>query len=267
MKLLSETIRLHLKVYLYYRWAFFISIIIDPVMLVLIISIFTTIYTNGQQEIILGYSCTQMIWYFAAVRFYYALAVSYSDNELSQDILSGNMIVRLIKPIHVMKWFFSKSAANKIFAFFLEFLPSFFIFLMIVYPDFLTWLSFIKYLLLMIPAFILFFLISFLIGTTGFLLKSISALQMVKAFFLQFVSGAFLPIDFLPETARRIIGYMPFQYICYIPARFLLNMPETAGWGYFLHVLAVGGIWIVILYILCRIYWLLMIKKFTAVGC
>lgn len=267
MKLFSETIRLHLKVYLYYRWAFIISIIIDPIMLILIISIFTTVYAHSAHEIIMGYTCTQMVWYFAAVRFYYTIVVSYQDVELSEDIISGNMVVKLNKPLTVMRWHFAKAVANKIFSIFLELLPVFIIYLLIIFPQFLTLTAFIKYILVTILAFILFFLASFLIGITGFVLKNTSALRIINIIFLQFAAGAFLPFEFFPKAVQAFLNSLPFQYLCYIPNRFFLNMPETGGWNFFLHTIAAQGIWIVIFYIACKFYWYGMVKKFTAVGC
>jgi ABC-2 type transport system permease protein len=236
-------------------------------MLILIISIFSTVYAHSSHDIIMGYTCVQMVWYFAAIRFFFTLVVSYQDLELSEDIISGNMVVKLNKPITVMRWHFAKAVAQKIFSVFLELLPVCLIYAIIIFPDFFNLLAFIKYILVTVLAFVLFFLASFLIGITAFILKSTSALRIINIIFLQFAAGVFLPFEFFPKTVQAVFNALPFKYLCYIPNRFFLNMPETRDWLFFIHTITAQAAFIVFLYLACRLYWYAMVKKFTAVGC
>lgn len=254
-----------LKIVITYKWHYIINLLLRPLFIFILISLFKTIYHYDGNRNILGYSCNQLIWYFVAVTFFYSMVWSEIDKELSQDIISGNMAVRLTKPISVFKTAFFNAISFKIIDFFFVFIPTFAIYAFFVFPDFLSFASLIKYLISSGFAFLLFYLMSFLIGISAFELQSITTLQSIKNT-LVLLSGVYIPFEFLPEFIKKLIQLLPFQYIFYIPTQFFLNKPETVSLDYFLNTLFFQSVWIVIFLVLCRIFWRKAVKKFYSVG-
>jgi len=266
MKVYFEIFKINLKMLVFYRRGFYISIILHPLILILYISLLNSIYANNPQKIILGYTCSQMIWYFAGISFFYFLVWCTSDKELSESIISGDMAIRLIKPLSLMKYEFAKTLSVKVLGFIFEFVPICIIYIILVFPDFISPTSIFKYAIISSFAFLLCFFMSFLIGITAFAWQSVNALQGLKNLLINFAAGAFIPIEFFPNSVQKVIKMLPFQYILYVPVQFLLNKPETQNWIYFIKVLINLTIWIIVFYILCKISLKLMVKKFSSVG-
>jgi ABC-2 type transport system permease protein len=266
MAIFLEILWLQLRVNFQYRKSFFLAVFISPVMLFLYIGVLKTIYGSDPGKLILGYTLPQMIWYFAGIRFFYTLIWSYPDKELSQQILTGDMTMRLLKPVSVLKWEFAKTLAVKICCFIFEFIPSLLLYIILVFPSFMTAESFGKYLVLVLTAFVLFFLISFLLGITAFLFQNTEAMQHIKFVVINILAGASMPIEFFPQVFQDIILTLPFKYLYYVPTQFLLNKPETNTWLAFLEAWILQLLWIVIFYGLVRIAGFFMIRRYNSVG-
>jgi ABC-2 type transport system permease protein len=261
-----EIFKFNLKIYFHYRWSFLISVITSPIILVLQIALFKTIYSYNNTSIIHGYTCIQMIWYFIARKFFFYLVWSYPEEEISENIVSGSMAIRLVQPLSLIKWEAAKFTALKLYGFFLEFLPGFFIYMLIAFPEFLTGISFLKYIIQLFLSSILLFLISFLLGTAAFKWQSITALQSLKIIVINFAAGLFIPLEFFPGIIQRIVKILPFQYLFYIPVRFLLNMPDSRSLYFFIKTVIIEIIWIILFYLLCKLALRNMVKYFSSVG-
>lgn len=234
-------------------------------MLFIYIFLFKTIYAYDGNRVILGYTCTQMIWYYAAVAFFYCFVWCEPDKEISDEIISGYMAVRLTKPISVIKSTFLDATAFRVVNLFLLFLPTFAIYALLIYPDFLSITAFFKYIIMNCFSFILFYLFSFLVGITAFRFQSIGTLQSVKTTLI-LMAGVYIPFDFLPGTLQAILKGLPFQYIYYVPVQFFLNKPETRSMDYFMTAILGQAIWIIVFYILCKVSWRIAVKRFYSVG-
>jgi viologen exporter family transport system permease protein len=235
-------------------------------MLILFINLLTSLYARNNTSSILGYSLAQMIWYFGAVKFFFYLVVSYTDRSLSESILSGGLATKMIKPVSIILMEFSEALVARVGAFFLEFVPNFIIYSILVPPSFMTVESFIKYLILTALAFVLFFLMSFMLGLIAFKWENAEAFYEIKALVISVLSGASIPIEFFPTIFQRIIKFLPFQYMFYTPIRVFLNMPETQGIPYFINTFMMLALWIGILYVAALALWRKNSPSFSAVG-
>jgi ABC-2 type transport system permease protein len=254
------------KIAIQYKWGFMITVIIQPIAMVANIVLFNSIYAYNQTATIKGYSLEQMIWYFTAGTFVWALTWNFADASLSRKIITGELAIDLLRPISIFKLEFGQAVALRLVAFLVEFLLGFVIFIFIIFPHFMTVVSVLKFLSVVAFSFLLFFLVNFLIGLAAFYIKSISSLGGLKMFLLFLTGGAFIPLEFFPAWAMRIINLLPFQYIYYWPVQFFLNREFTQGLKPFMEVLGAQVLWAVGLFALCKIIWRFAVKKFCAAG-
>lgn len=266
MKIILGYIKLNLKIYFQYRATFLFSLAIDSILLLFKVQVFKSIYMNNQTNIIVGYTFSQMIWYFAGINFIFYLIWSFTDTNLSGNIISGEMVVLLSKPISIIKLELSKAISLRICSALFEFLPSFFIYMIIVFPDFLTFAAFSKFIIICLFSFILFYQLSFLIGMSAFKIQNIESLQIFKIIIFNIAAGAFIPIEFYPELLQKILKFLPFKYICYVPVQFLLNKPEISEWNIFIFTILIQIFWIIVFYLLYKIFWKKAIENFNAAG-
>lgn len=264
--LFLELLKLNLKVNFHYRWSFLVSIFIDPILLFIFVSLISSIFQNTHEETIVGYNCTQMIWYMGAIKFFYYLVWSSPDSELTTNVLNGTLTVRLLKPVSIIKWEFVRAVSLKLCSFILEFLPAFCIYSLIAFPSFMTIEGCIKYLILSMLSFILFFFISFILGEFSLLFQSTEAIISMKMLIVNLFAGALIPIEFLPDKLQLIIKILPFQYLFYVPIQFLLNMPGTQDWKSFGIVSGILLFWIVIFAIITFSLWQILLKKYVSAG-
>jgi ABC-2 type transport system permease protein len=266
MMIIFESIKLNFKIHFQYRASYFFQFIFDVVLLLFKIQLFKMIYLNNPTNIILGYSFSQMIWYFAGINFMYYLIWNDTDKNISNNVISGDMTTQLSKPISLIQLEFSKEIASKVYAIVIDFLPSLIVYSFFVYPDFLTVDAFSKFIMVSMFSFVMFFLFNFLLGLCSFIVQNNESLLILKVMIIYIAAGAFFPIEFYPEIFQRIIRVLPFQYLFYIPIQFLLNKPETRGFNAFISTILIQIFWIILFYILYRIFWGKAVKKFCANG-
>lgn len=265
MRYFWAILKRNFKIITLYKWHYLVNLIINPLILYTFIAVFKTIYSYDASQIIVGYTCNQMIWYFAAVTFFYCLVWCEPEKELSEEILSGNLAIRLTKPIGIIRTTFTNAAAYRVSNFIFTLLPNFMIYCLLVYPDFLSVGALIKYLISSLFSFILLFMLSFLIGITAFKFQSIATFHSLKGI-LVMMAGVFIPFDFLPGILQALIKALPFQYIYYVPIQLFLNKPETRSMTYFLTTIGSQTFWILIFYFLTKLSWRVATKRFYAVG-
>lgn len=266
MRVFIEVVKLNLKYFLQRKWAFLLTLIADPVILLINIALFTSIYRYNKTQSILGYSLTQMIWYFTVIQFVWYFVWNQADVRIAERILSGDLAVDLLRPLSVFRFELGNAVALRIMGVTLEFIPNMLLCSLVIHPDFLTLFSLLKFFAVVIMAFILFFLTNYLIGLLAFLIKNNSSIRNIKFIIISLAAGAYIPLEFFPGWFNRIMDFFPFKYLFYWPVQFFLNREFVRGFRPFVEILSIQALWAAGLYILCRLSWRQTMKRFCAVG-
>lgn len=266
MKAFLEIIKLELKEDIQYPLGFTISIIIQPVILLINISLYSSIYRFNNTALIKGYSLGQMVWYFTSMYIILSIVFNFTDSRISRRILSGELSMDLLRPISLFRYELGISLGLRITAFIVEVIPGIIVYTLIYFPSFMTPISILRFICVVVMAFMIMYMINFLTGLSAFILKSNSSITSIKYFVIYMLGGSFIPLDFFPPTVNRILRFLPFEYIFYWPAQFLLNTKLSWGTSTLIQIIAIQALWIALLYCLCRVCWNCAIKHFCAVG-
>ncbi|MBN1698071.1 MAG: ABC-2 family transporter protein [Spirochaetales bacterium] len=266
MKVFAEIIRVYFKMLIQYRWTFAITVVTQPIALFINMSLFKSIYTYNQTNVIKGYSFEQMVWYFLSYMIVNAFVWNATTMFMSNKILSGDLSGDLLKPISVFRLELGSNISSRLIALFMDFIPSMIICSLILFPVFLTPLSFLRFLIVVIPAFFLNYLCAFLLGLLAMPMKDNSSLITLSNLFLAFAGGAFLPLEFFPAAVNRVLAFFPFTYIYYWPIQFLLNKAPADRWDQCITIVIIQLVWIAVLYVICKLSWKLLVKKYCAAG-
>jgi ABC-2 type transport system permease protein len=184
---------------------------------------------------------------------------------LAYKIQDGTLSSELLKPVHPI---FTGTLVNNI-AFkaltFIVLVPIWFILVLLFRPDFgsVTWLN----LLLAIPACILGFATSFLMGATITCLAfwTTRVYSLSEFFFALGIlfSGQFVPLELMPPAIQQAAQLLPFQLARYFPIQLILGKlpPEVIARNF-----GLGLVWLAITYGLFRLVWQKGVKRFSAVG-
>ena len=99
------------------------------------------------------------------------------------------------------------------------------------------------------------FFLYFLIGLLAFVINNNSSITALKWVLISLAGGFFMPLDFFPNWINRVLDLLPFKYMIYWPIQVFLNKENYNGIDTFLVILIHQFIWIVVLYILCKLSW------------
>lgn len=115
----------------------------------------------------------------------------------------------------------------------------------------------------LIIAFIIRFLISWMISLAAFWLDEASFLTHLKWGFEGFLGGLFLPLTFFPATIQKISAMSPFYLWYQVPIGLISGTMQIqqSAWS-----LLFGCGWVIALSLLSVLMWNSAVKKYSAVG-
>lgn len=266
MRALVHVIRHHAKVRLEYRSSFLFSLFLHPLVMFLTMLMFKGIYQHHNVTSLLGYSLSQMVWYFGAAQFFYYLVWNMVDKNLSDKVLYGRMEELLVRPYSMLTWELLQLAAHKLLSLVFEFVPVFAVYLLLWFPDFLTLRGFTQYLFLTALASVQFFFMSFFLGVLALRWHDVSSANVLKFIVVNLFAGVSLPIVFFPASLQRLILALPFHYLFHTPVAHLLGSVDVAHWRPFLETALHQTAWIVAFFALAEIAYRRNIRHFVSVG-
>jgi ABC-2 type transport system permease protein len=266
MRILNEYIKLNLKVLFQFKRAFYIMFFVNFAVVLVYLPLFKSIYSFNSTEHIVGYTLQQMVWYFAATKFVNTCIHSYADSRISSKILRGDLSIDLLKPISLFKVELAHGLGLKVPAILIQMLLPFAVYSIILFPSFITVSSILKFLVLNIGGFLIFLTINYLIGLSSFYIKDNNSIIRLKEFFVEFAGGAYIPLDFFPDWANRILDILPFKYIYYWPIQFFLNTKAANESYIFIKIALVQLLWIIALLLISKFLYKNVIRNYCAVG-
>lgn len=261
-----EAMKVSFKQLFVYRWTFAMSIFTQPILLILSLILFKSIFTYNGTDAIKGYSLVQMVWYSISLNIVNAFIWNNVAEDISRDIVSGDFTMHLLRPYPFFRFKLAESVSSRIIAQIMDFLPGMVIYSLILFPDFLTPISFLKYIPVAILAALINFLFAFILGLTAMSIKNNTSIIWLNNLLLYIAGGAIIPMEFYPEWLNRILDYLPFKYIVYWPIQFFLNKESVQPPQMIMRILLIELGWILALYIGYKIMWKVITKKFCSAG-
>ena len=186
------------------------------------------------------------------------------DRMLSGQVIKGEIAVQLIKPLHVQTMMMSEALGEAGFRFLMFTLPI----TVVVVPLFglagppdpilyvWTTLSFGLALLVNMQ-------INFLVGCLAFHLSNIWGVVRAKMVLMEFLTGVLIPFTFFPDWVQRVVSWLPFQAVSYVPTTIYLGLrtgPDLAAG------LALQLGWAAGLFLLGRWVWNRSVRRVTLQG-
>lgn len=167
------------------------------------------------------------------------------DQDLAYQVMEGRLAMDLIKPVNIQAMYVTRAAGESIFRLALLTVPTAVV-LFLVYPLRLpasvghagAFLASVSLSFLIVAA------INFAVGTFALRLQSILGLLRAKFFLLELFSGLLLPMTFFPQIFQRILGFLPFQYISYVPMLIYLGKLNGVGLA---RAIAIQIFWVAVL--------------------
>ncbi|GAB4581079.1 MAG: ABC-2 family transporter protein [Anaerolineales bacterium] len=245
--------RANLSMYLLY-W------LVSPVVY---LAVWTSV-ANSQGNV-QGLTANDFMTYYLILLIVDTLTSDITIHILGYKIQDGTLSGDLLKPIHpILTHTLMSNLAFKALTM-MVLIPVWLVLVLLVGPDFSA--VTLGAVLMAVPAIVLGFAISFLLGAVitcvaFWTTRVYSIAEFYWAIVILF-SGQFVPLDLMPPFIQQVAQFLPFQLLKYFPIQLILGKlpPEII-----LRNFAMGVGWLVIAIILFQSVWRAGLKRFSAVG-
>ncbi len=210
-----------------------------------------------------GYTPAGFTAYFLATLLVRQLTGNWVAWQMSEEVRTGVMSMRLLRPIHPFFGFAASHVAAIPFRSLVA-LPLAII-LLVATPDALTHdpLQLALLPLSLVLAWLLTFVVLFALGSLSFWITQTFAIVNLYFGLFSLLSGYMLPLDLLPGAFAKVAAYSPFRFMLSAPVEL---MTRSLG-GDYLRVLLGGQLaWTVVMLAIALAVWRAGVRRFEAVG-
>lgn len=264
MKKYFQLAKITLEEYFVYRLNFFLWRFRSFVFFLTLIFFWLAIFGNRQE--FLGYQKSQMLTYVVGIAFLRTIILGSRSADLGPQIRSGELTKFLLKPMKTTKLWFTKDVVDKLLNFFFV-IGEIAIVLLILkfslyFPQSIA--TYFPFLVLFLLAIFLYFFLSFTLSVVAFWTEEIWATRwLFGIIFLEFLAGAYFPLDVLPSWLTKIIYLSPFPYLVFFPMKVWLEQLTTFE---IIKAILVCLIWLIFFWWLSSYLWKKGVKNYGAYG-
>ena len=204
------------------QWVYRAELVMRVIQMVLFMGVFMALWStafsvSGKAEL-RGYSLVEMVWYLAMTETI-TLSGSRIFATISEEVKAGNLAYTLARPLSYPWYQVASSLGNSAPRFLLNLLTAAAVVGLGMRQVSGSLPGLLAFLIAAVLALLLDGLVSVLIGLLAFWLEEVTPVFWIYQKLLFTVGGLFLPLEMFPDWLRRVSGWLPFQFIAYVPAR------------------------------------------------
>jgi ABC-2 type transport system permease protein len=184
---------------------------------------------------------------------------------IALQIRNGEIKKYLIQPVDLTGFLFLMRIAHKLVYYGVAIVPFALVFYLCrsYFPERPSADVLAAYAISLILAFMLGFFLEATIGMIGFWFLEVSSLLFVYMLFNFFFSGHMFPLDMLPQPWKRIVEFIPLQYLAYFPAAVFLG--TIKGPDLWIGI-AIQAAWTMFFIVACRMAYRRGVKRYSGFG-
>lgn len=247
-----------------YRTHSMVSIFVGPVYFIVQYFIWSAVYSGRSS--LNGIDLSEMLTYFGVTTLIGYLTMDFADWNLQMLVRTGKFLTFAIRPIHHRFFALSQKIGHRVLGLLFEFIPCLVIFVFIFKVN-LRPANYVWTIISVILAFFMNLYMNYIIGMTSFWLVEASGVRRVYLLLQSVFSGGLIPLVFFPKALQKLLLFLPFQYVSYVPAMVFIghytlgdvSMPVP-------QVVALQAIAVVVTALISKLVYRLSMKRFTGVG-
>lgn len=264
MKKYFALIRGGIMTLLQFRNASVAIIVGNLIYIILVFNLWKSIFESVGTDVVNGLTFENtMIYLVLASALFYCMEV-YLASNMSANILSGKIILDLVKPMGYQSYCFFSFLGDVAFNFAVTFIPTFIVVYFLSGFSIQLSLNLIFFILSVILAVLINLCIDFFVGTICLYTQSLWGIAFVKKLIVLLFSGAMIPLNFFPDKLKSVAMHLPFQAIYNIPLQQLIN--NSLNLMERLISLVIQVLWFVVLLTAIHLWWKKSLKIITVNG-
>lgn len=194
------------------------------VILFIFLRLWQVTYGENKTSTLGGLSLSQMLWYLTVTE---AIILSgpLVTKNVDSDVRTGSLSVQLTRPFSYPLYCLSSNLGERLLRFLLNLVVGAVITLTFVGPIEFG-IGGLSMFFVSIPfAFVLDFLIQFLIGLGAFWMEDTSGIFLIYSRLRMILGGIYIPIELFPDWTQPLLKALPFSSLVYGPAHLFVH-PE-----------------------------------------
>lgn len=224
--------------------------------------IFMGIWIQAAQGGSFGLTPVDFARYFLAVFIVRQFTAVWVIWDFEREVVEGKLSPKLLQPIDPVWHHVASHVADRFAR--IQFTVILVGLFFLLYPQ-AFWLpklsSLCLFVLAVVMAFILRFIIQYTFSMLAFWTERATAVENFWMLFYLFLSGLIAPLEVFPESVQAIVALTPFPYLINFPVSILVGLPVDLGRG-FLSMLG----WILLFLGLNRWLWRVGLKHYSGMG-
>ena len=262
MKKYLELLRVTIDQYFVYRLNFTLWRFRVVLNMILIYFLWSAIYLSNRQ--VFGYSKQMMLTYVLLTSFLSDFVFSSKIHEIGAEILQGEIINRILKPMSFFSYVITREIADKLVNVVFS-IGEIVVLILLLRPQLAAphdSIALIVAVIQIIIGLVLAFFISFSISTIAFWTAEIWAPRFIYFILVFMLAGNYFPLDIIPGPAYLGLLLTPFPYFIFLPAQIYLK-----GVGpLYPFELVMSLVWIGLSYMLAHYLWTRGMKEYSFYG-
>lgn len=265
MKLYLRLINNAYQQNLMYKLNVLINLISQLIGLFITISLWSALYDSNKltHSVIGAISLKEMIYYVVLSTGITIIIGNQVIGEVDAKIKSGMIGIDLIRPINFFFITLCNTIGNNLFNITFQLVPLCLIAALFYNTSSLLSMTLLLFPLSIINAFLINFIISYMIGLLGFWYLSIKHFSRLLEDIVRIFGGVWIPLWFFPKIFITISQFLPFQYIYYIPISIYLGKISSEK---AINMIYIQYLWIALLGTLSYLIWIKARKKLIIQG-
>lgn len=228
--------------------------------------LWTSVFSNPD-VVYFGYNQEKIIAYSFLLIIIRAIVLSSRSVDVSGHVSNGDLSNFLLKPINYFRYLIVRDFSSKILNIGFSVVEISILFI-ILKPNIFIQTNLVQIILFIVSLFIaafIFFNIVMITNSVPFWIPELGwgAQFLVIMIFVEFLSGAFFPLDVFPKQVFEFLKFTPFPYLIFIPIKTYLG---DGGIIDTLKNISIGGVWSIVLWLLMNKIWKKGLKVYEAVG-
>lgn len=229
--------------------------------------VWKAVFMNTADNNFMGFTMDQMIVYLFITFLTGYLTYSDGSYAVGEEIRDGNIAMRMLKPCSFDMSFLFQEFGNKIISLSFMFVPI--VLGVEIYRYFLCGqimfcpINFLLYVVSLVLAYLISFYFNVCYGFLAFFLKNLWGTNILKEVVVNFLSGATIPLAFMPSVLASVLNFLPFASLSYTPVMIYMGMytPQKTALSILLQVF-----WLVAFWGVSKLIWSGAMKKVSIQG-
>ena len=190
--------------------------------------IWKAVFLSGGTETMNGFTMPQMVVYIFLMFLTSTIIASDGAWCVGEEVRDGSIAMRLIKPVSYNSTFLFQELGNKLLTEIILVVP------LVIGVEIVRTVisgtlqfsifSFLLYIVSCVLAYLINFFFNICFGFIAFVIKYLWGANMMKNCIVGFLSGAIIPLAFLPKPLETVFLILPFASLNYTPVMIYMGM-------------------------------------------